>query len=74
MLEVAVHDDADVRGREQAVSEGHEIYTVEGGSHNPAWQPVLEQASEDYLAELEAKGLPARAVYARARELAEICQ
>ncbi|MBN1008472.1 TRAP transporter substrate-binding protein [Amphritea pacifica] len=73
-IAAGVFDDADIKGRAQAVALGHEIYTVESGSENPAWKPVLDKASEDYLAELEAKGLPARAVYARAKELAENCK
>lgn len=69
-----VFDKIDVIGREQAVKKGHNIYTVEGGINNPAWKPVLDQASEEYLAELEDKGLPARKVYARAQELALTCK
>jgi len=68
-----VFDAVDIKGRAQAVSMGHEIYTVEGGSENPAWKPILDKASESYLAELEAKGLPARQVYQRAKELAVSC-
>lgn len=69
-----VFDDADVKGRAQAVEKGHQIYTVEGGIENPAWKPVLAKASEDYLNELETKGLPAKKVYARAQELAATCK
>ncbi|BBB25787.1 TRAP transporter substrate-binding protein [Amphritea japonica] len=69
-----VFDTVDVKGRAQAVSKEHEIYTVEGGIENPAWKPVLAKATEGYLAELEAKGLPARKVYARAQELAATCK
>ncbi|MBQ0757151.1 MAG: C4-dicarboxylate ABC transporter substrate-binding protein, partial [Amphritea sp.] len=64
----------DVKGRAQAVELGHEIYTVEGGIENPAWKPVLDIATENYLAALEAKGLPARKVYARAQELSSTCK
>lgn len=67
-------DGADVKGRAQAKAEGHQIFTVEGGVENPAWKPVLDKATDDYLTELEAKGLPARAVYKRAKELAESCK
>ncbi|SIS70011.1 TRAP transporter substrate-binding protein [Neptunomonas antarctica] len=73
-IAAGVFDAQDIQGRAQAVSKGHEIYTVEGGINNPAWKPVLDKASEEYLAELEAKGLPARKVYARAQELAATCQ
>jgi hypothetical protein len=34
---------------------------------------VLDAATESYLAGLEANGLPARDVYARAKELSESC-
>ncbi len=67
-------DSLDKKGREQAVAEGHEIYTVEGGAENPAWKPVLDKATEAYLAQLEDQGLPARKVYARAVELAGTCK
>lgn len=63
----------DVKGRAQAVKQGDEIYTVDGGINNPEWKPVLDKATHDYLAELEAKGMPARKVYARAQELAKTC-
>lgn len=69
-----VFDDLDVKGRAQAIEQGHKIYTVEGGIENPSWKPVLDKASEEYLAELEANGLPARKVYARATELASVCK
>lgn len=69
-----VFDDLDIKGRAQAVEKGHEIYTVEGGIENPAWKPVIDKAIEEYLSELEAKGLPARKVYARANELATTCK
>ncbi|WP_286237859.1 TRAP transporter substrate-binding protein [Neptuniibacter halophilus] len=72
-ISAKVFDDQDVKGRAQAVEAGHEIYTVEGGGENPAWKPVLEKATEEYLTELEGKGLPARKVYARAQELAASC-
>ncbi|WP_428036822.1 TRAP transporter substrate-binding protein [Amphritea sp.] len=69
-----VFDDLDFKGRAQAVEMGHEIYTVEGGIKNPAWKPVMDKAIEEYLSEVEAKGLPARKVYARANELAATCK
>ena len=69
-----VYEEGDAKARAQAVELGHEIYTVEGGVSNPDWKPVLDQASEGYLAELEAKGLPARKVYARAQELSKTCK
>jgi len=68
-----VFDALDIKGRAQAVEQGHEINEIEGGIENPAWKPVLVKATEDYLSELEARGLPARKVYARAQELASSC-
>ena len=68
-----VFDDLDIKGRTQAVEDGHEIYVVEDGINNPAWKPVMDSAIEEYLSEVEAKGLPARKIYARANELAETC-
>ncbi len=72
-ISAQVFDDQDKKGRAQALEQGHSIYTVEDGINNPAWKPVLDQASEEYLAELEDKGLPARKVYARAQQLAQSC-
>lgn len=69
-----VFDANDVKGRAQAVAAGHNIVTIEGGENNPAWKPILDQATESYLAELEDKGLPARKVYKRAQQLAVSCQ
>jgi TRAP-type C4-dicarboxylate transport system substrate-binding protein len=64
-----VFDGLDVKGRAAAVKAGHEIVTIEGGDQNPAWKPVLSKATQSYLDDLEAKGLPARKVYDRAVEL-----
>ncbi len=68
-----VFDGADVKGRKQAQDAGHNIVTVEGGVNNPAWKPVLDKAAAEYLAELNAKGLPADKVHARTLELAKTC-
>ncbi|GGO79838.1 C4-dicarboxylate ABC transporter [Marinobacterium nitratireducens] len=69
----AAFDELDNLGRQEAVDAGHEIITLEGGAENPAWKPVLDAATEKYLGGLEDKGLPARKVYARAKELSESC-
>lgn len=69
-----VFEKLDAKGRAQAVEQGHEIYAVEGGINNPAWKPILDKATDEYLAELEAEGLPARKVFARAHELALTCK
>jgi TRAP-type C4-dicarboxylate transport system substrate-binding protein len=67
-------DGQDAAGRKEAVAAGDTIITIEGGAENPAWAPVLSAATERYLSGLEEKGLPAREVYARTLELAEMCQ
>ncbi|PLX44197.1 MAG: C4-dicarboxylate ABC transporter substrate-binding protein [Hyphomicrobiales bacterium] len=69
-----VFDDTDVKGRAQAVKAGHEIYTVEGGIENPAWKPVLTEATASYIKQLDGKGLPGDKVYAQAKALAASCQ
>jgi hypothetical protein len=49
------------------------MITIEGGAENPAWKPVLDATTENYLQDLEDKGMPARNVYKRALELSEQC-
>lgn len=66
-----VFDDLDTKGRAQAVEMGHKITVIKDGAENPLWKPVLYQATEDYLSELQKKGLPSFKVYARAVELSE---
>lgn len=68
-----VFDDMDTKGRAAAVEAGHDILTIEGGAENPAWKPVLDKATETYLADLESQGLPGRKVHARAVELSASC-
>ena len=68
-----VFDDLDTLGREEAVKAGHSIITLDGGVNNPAWKPVLETATNNYLGALEDKGMPARKVYDRAMELSKTC-
>ncbi len=69
-----VFDDQDVKGRAAAVAAGHNFIEVEGGTENPDWKPVLDKATEAYLADLEGKGMPARNVYARAKALSTSCK
>ncbi|KEA64148.1 TRAP transporter solute receptor, unknown substrate 3 [Marinobacterium lacunae] len=69
-----VFDALDKAGREDALAAGQTIVTIEGGAQNPAWKPVLDEATESYIQELEDKGLPARKVYARTLELSDQCQ
>ncbi|UTW10086.1 TRAP transporter substrate-binding protein [Marinobacterium rhizophilum] len=66
-------DDLDAKGRAEAVAAGHEIITLEGGTENAAWKPVLDKATESYLSDLEGRGLAAREVFARAQALSASC-
>ena len=66
-------DAQDQAGRAVALKNGHTIVTVEGGTQHPAWHEVLAGTTDEYLAELEGQGLPARAVYERARALGSVC-
>jgi TRAP-type C4-dicarboxylate transport system substrate-binding protein len=68
-----IFDQVDELGRAEAVKLGHNMITIEGGAENPAWKPVLDATTEQYLQELEDKGMPARTVYKRALELSEQC-
>lgn len=66
-------DEADIKGRAQAVKLGHNIVTIKGGVENPQWKPYADRARETYLKEAEAKGKPVRRVYHRALELSSTC-
>lgn len=68
-----VFDAMDTKGRAAAVEAGHAIHQIEGGPENPDWKPVLDQATETYLKDLDGQGLPGRKVYARAVELSKTC-
>lgn len=68
-----IFDQVDELGRAEAVKLGHNMITIEGGAENPAWKPVLDATTEQYLQELEDKGMPARTVYKRALELSGQC-
>jgi TRAP-type C4-dicarboxylate transport system substrate-binding protein len=68
-----IFDQVDELGRAEAVELGHTMITIEGGAENPAWKPVLDATTENYLQDLEDKGMPARNVYKRALELSEQC-
>lgn len=69
-----IFDDVDAMGRADAVEAEHNIITLQNATDNEAWQPVLNATIENYLQDLEDKGLPAREVYQRAVELSEQCQ
>lgn len=73
MKAAKVFDGLDMKGREQAVKEGHTIHVVEGGINNPEWKPILDKATKGYLDDLKAKGLPAYEVYNKALEYSQTC-
>ncbi|MGB3598969.1 MAG: C4-dicarboxylate ABC transporter substrate-binding protein, partial [Marinomonas sp.] len=51
-----VFDELDAKGRAQAIEMGDTIDIIKDGAENPLWKPVLYQATEDYLKELQKKG------------------
>jgi TRAP-type C4-dicarboxylate transport system substrate-binding protein len=63
----------DAAGREQAQGPDHEIIEIAEPLNDPKWGPPLKQATQDYLTELESRGLPAQQVYEQAREAAADC-
>ena len=65
-----VFDDLDTAGRAEAVAANHTISAPD----LEAWQPVFEQATEDYLSKLETRHLPSRDVYQRALALSDSCK
>lgn len=65
-----VFDDLDTAGRAEAVAANHHISAPD----HEAWQPVFKQATEDYLAKLEARKLPSREVYQKALEFSASCK
>ncbi len=70
-----VFDDIDKTGREEAMAQGDTIYTVEDPLNDPAWAPPLEQGTENYLEQLEQRGLDsARSVYEKALTLRDQCE
>lgn len=63
-------DEQDKIGMAEARALKHNIISVEGGVNHPAWKPVLDKATEDYLTET---GPLARNVYDRIRTLSQTC-
>lgn len=69
-----VFDRLDVEGKQEAVDAGHTIREIENPLQHPDWQAPLETGIENYLTELEARGLSqARDVYAAAQTASESC-
>lgn len=69
----AAYDRLDQVGLAQAKELGHQITVIENGTENPAWKPVLDKVSQDYVSTLEEKGLPAEKIYQRAKVLSSDC-
>lgn len=67
------YDELDVIGRQQAKDLQHHFTVIEGGVNNPQWKPILDQVTAEYLQQLESKGMPAHAIYDRAKALDESC-
>ncbi|MGO2581704.1 MAG: TRAP transporter substrate-binding protein [Halomonas sp.] len=69
-----VFDRLDVEGKQEAVDAGHTIREIENPLQHPDWQGPLETGIENYLTELEERGLSqARDVYAAAQAASELC-
>ncbi len=66
------YDAADVSGRKKTLESGtvHKL----SPENRKVWEKAGGDAAEGYLAELEAKGLPARKIYAQARQYAQACK
>jgi hypothetical protein len=70
----AVFDRLDVEGKQEAVDAGHTIREIENPLQHPDWQEPLETGIENYLTQLEERGLSqAREVYEAALAASESC-
>lgn len=65
-------DAGDRVGREVTLANGV-LHRIEG-SERAKWEAAAQRSAEGYLDELEAKGLPGRAVYGQFRELVAACR
>ena len=61
-------DAADIPGRELAVEQGNEIYTIPA-EEAQEWMEVLRPIEEQWIADMNARGLDGAAMLERAREL-----
>lgn len=66
------YDNADVSGKKKTLDSGK--LNALTPADRLAWQKAGAEAAESYLAELEARGLPARKIYAQARQYAQECK
>ncbi|WP_431025154.1 TRAP transporter substrate-binding protein [Halomonas sp. H5] len=69
----AVFDRLDVEGKQEAIDAGHTIREIDDPLAHPDWQQPLQDGIDGYLAELEARGLPAQEVYEAALAASESC-
>lgn len=58
-----VFDALDAKGRQDALDDGQEIVTIDNAMDDPDWGPLLKKVTDEYLDDLESKGMPARKVY-----------
>ncbi|WP_417228043.1 TRAP transporter substrate-binding protein [Amphritea sp.] len=68
-----IFDRVDHESRIDAKAMGDEVIEFDTAIQQ-AWRPALVKATDNYLDELESKDLPARAVYAKAKELRQHCE
>ena len=69
-----VFDRLDVEGKQEAADAGHTIREIENPLAHPDWQEPLETGIENYLTQLEERGLEqARDVYQAALAASESC-
>ncbi|WP_043529388.1 TRAP transporter substrate-binding protein [Litchfieldella xinjiangensis] len=69
-----VFDGLDKAGKQEAEEAGHTIRVIDNPLENPDWQQPLQDGIDNYLAELEARGLDqARDVYDAALEARQSC-
>ncbi|SFU81983.1 TRAP transporter substrate-binding protein [Halomonas korlensis] len=68
-----VFDRLDVEGKREAEDAGHTIREIENPLEHPDWQKPLQDGIDNYLAQVEERGLPAREVYEAALTASESC-
>ena len=66
-------DQLDKEGREQALSAGHFIYTIDDIMNNPDWKPALDQVVEEYLSSVSNPNINALEIYQAAQEYKNQC-
>lgn len=68
-----VFDSLDQQAINEAKQRNDLLITLDEVSKT-AWQPILQKATQQYINDLEKKGLPAQKVYQRALELKQQCK